>query len=764
MCEIQTVGEAMVFVGRDVSEGDDLRLTISGEGGRSGVAYPVGSASTYTALGTATETGRGLLLVALNFASAGAISGTTIPDGGTTGEVLTKNSAVDGDVSWQPSSGITDAPFSSTTPPRTSLIDTPAVVYGRYNGNWVDSGLVIDRSGGTGIQLATVNYGERITFVGDGTYIGTNYSYSGTYPGVHEISLTFSPTALDTRWNISRADGQAATPRTYDTYIEIGNTAVVMFLDGVYTTTTTNRNLNYATDYTPDPGQPVNEVTIDVDTTALHDAAIFYYQSEVDALIADFIEDDYTPDGTVWARRDGAWVNAGLTIDYAGGTGLQLDTIGYGETFGIDVSGVLTLSYNTSSNRFTIGYTGSGTYFGWDLKVDASAANTIASTEELVFTSGDNITLDYTPGAGTNDITINLDSDISLSSVTADIITDSISADAAAEIEINDPTNITGRLEIFRSSQALSLKSGAASSASYMGFYKGLLNDGTTADASNTTRNAYIGFGSAGTNTDLNVYNEFTSGNTYIRAGSGGQVRLYNGTQTMQYSDSTVHYWYIGGTAELTLTSSALYPNTNKGLKLGGSANEFDEMYSNGLILGRGGDGTTNSNINFYNGATSKGRLGWAQSYDYLQFTWGSFGTSPAIAIGSNNHVSIGANVNNATYELYVTGDIYATREVVSWSDIRHKNVIEHLNPDVTLELVSELDTFIYEWKEGKGGQHAGYSAQQVRKVFPAVGKYDEEEDSYAVAYQGMTVVNTAAIKALKRRIEELEEIVKNLI
>jgi hypothetical protein len=139
---------------------------------------------------------------------------------------------------------------------------------------------------------------------------------------------------------------------------------------------------------------------------------------------------------------------------------------------------------------------------------------------------------------------------------------------------------ISGILDIERIGQSLSLKSGAASSSSYMGFYKGVLNDGTTTDPTNTTRNAYFGFAS-GANTDLNLYNEIANSNTMIRGGSGtGSVRLYSGSTLMQYSLQAAHYWYISGTAELVLDNNTLYPNTDNGLSLGTSDKYWNNLYA----------------------------------------------------------------------------------------------------------------------------------------------------------------------------------------
>ena len=128
-CEIQTVGTARVWVKGHVSEGDALRMTVSGEGGVAGVAFPVGNEDVYTAVGTALERGAGLISVALNLSSAGVVSGNylqpgdvnEVPDGGTTGEVLTKDSNADGDYSWQSATSFIGHDITSSTHTDVSL-------------------------------------------------------------------------------------------------------------------------------------------------------------------------------------------------------------------------------------------------------------------------------------------------------------------------------------------------------------------------------------------------------------------------------------------------------------------------------------------------------------------------------------------------------------------------------------------------------------------------------------------------------------------
>jgi len=167
MCEIQTNGIAKVFTLRHVSEGDNLRMTVSNEGGQAGVAYPVGNAENYISVGTVVKSGKGLINVALNLASAGVVGDiSAVPDGGTAGQVLTKVSGTDGDVYWAtPSTGISDAPSDGTG-------------YIRSDAGWVSSALLLDRSGGTGSQYDSVAYGEALSFATSGSGLSVNFSSS----------------------------------------------------------------------------------------------------------------------------------------------------------------------------------------------------------------------------------------------------------------------------------------------------------------------------------------------------------------------------------------------------------------------------------------------------------------------------------------------------------------------------------------------------------------------------------------------------------
>jgi len=72
---IQDTGTADVMVEHNVVPGDELRMPVSGEGGRAGTARAVGDATEYISIGRAIGKGKGLIEVALNISAGGGGSG-----------------------------------------------------------------------------------------------------------------------------------------------------------------------------------------------------------------------------------------------------------------------------------------------------------------------------------------------------------------------------------------------------------------------------------------------------------------------------------------------------------------------------------------------------------------------------------------------------------------------------------------------------------------------------------------------------------------
>lgn len=152
----------------------------------------------------------------------------------------------------------------------------------------------------------------------------------------------------------------------------------------------------------------------------------------------------------------------------------------------------------------------------------------------------------------------------------------------------------------------------------------------------------------------------------------------------------------------------------------------------------------------------------------------------------------VGIGGTNSSYPLYVKGVAYVTSLIVngmnieydgqnseyyiytdnvrvytdadwygSWrssSDIRLKNIVEHLN--VSIEQIAKMPVFNFTWKEGKQGTYLGTSAQEVQKIFPAA--VSTMKDGYLAMDYGAAALAAAVLTARKvvnheERIRQLE-------
>ena len=143
-----------------------------------------------------------------------------------------------------------------------------------------------------------------------------------------------------------------------------------------------------------------------------------------------------------------------------------------------------------------------------------------------------------------------------------------------------------------------------------------------------------------------------------------------------------------------------------------------------------------------------------------------------------NNCTGMGTSATAGGYGIYVNGGVYATGNVVAYSDRRKKKDIETIDGalDKVLELrgvyyktvYSEGDTFTEELLHKR---QLGVIAQEVNEVVPEVVSYVKELDEYAVAYGNFAGLFIEAfkeqneiIKNQAEEIKEMKEILNKLI
>jgi trimeric autotransporter adhesin len=145
--------------------------------------------------------------------------------------------------------------------------------------------------------------------------------------------------------------------------------------------------------------------------------------------------------------------------------------------------------------------------------------------------------------------------------------------------------------------------------------------------------------------------------------------------------------------------------------------------------------------------------------------------TTSLVAVGNSNTVgsifTTGGNVGMGTtapsYALQVVGDVYASGDVISFSDARYKTSIEpldncigkiqHISGISYTKLPSPMDENV-----NMSQRHIGLLAQEVQEQFPELVSEDPSTGIKSVSYSNMVAVLLECIKSLSAEIAELKK------
>lgn len=124
-----------------------------------------------------------------------------------------------------------------------------------------------------------------------------------------------------------------------------------------------------------------------------------------------------------------------------------------------------------------------------------------------------------------------------------------------------------------------------------------------------------------------------------------------------------------------------------------------------------------------------------------------------------NGSVSINSS-SQGSYIFNVTGDIYATADVIAFSDARVKEDVRTV--ENALDKVSKLRGVTYIKKdEDNKKRKMGVIAQEVLEVLPEV-VHEDNDGYYGVSYGNIVGVLIEAIKEQQKQIDELKQELKN--
>ena len=240
----------------------------------------------------------------------------------------------------------------------------------------------------------------------------------------------------------------------------------------------------------------------------------------------------------------------------------------------------------------------------------------------------------------------------------------------------------------------------------------------------------------------------------------------YNGiTFKSDYNNNTVRFRINGGSGYtykytwMNTNTTGYYSNTNSWHIEPNTQTSYGSMNIRGSRNGWYGIGfhqaDNDPHLMFDNNGSGRGGLYWQGGGRWALFY-----------DRNNNCLGICGSTTSSTYELYVSGDIYATGSVTAASDRRLKKNIQTI--EGSLEKILNLRGVTFEWdletaKNRKSGTKIGLIAQEVIEVVPEVVTYAEDADEYSVEYGNMTALLIEAMKEQNEMINTLREEVAEL-
>jgi hypothetical protein len=128
----------------------------------------------------------------------------------------------------------------------------------------------------------------------------------------------------------------------------------------------------------------------------------------------------------------------------------------------------------------------------------------------------------------------------------------------------------------------------------------------------------------------------------------------------------------------------------------------------------------------------------------------------PFYFLAGNAGVGIMTSTTSASYAMYVNGALYATGNVVAYSDRRKKENIETVSG--ALDKVDGLRGVYYNKIDDEDKKRQiGVIAQEAELVLPEVVTYAADVDEYGVAYGNMAGLFIEAIKELRAEVKGLK-------
>jgi hypothetical protein len=239
-------------------------------------------------------------------------------------------------------------------------------------------------------------------------------------------------------------------------------------------------------------------------------------------------------------------------------------------------------------------------------------------------------------------------------------------------------------------------------------------------------------------------------------SGSGLDADLLDGYNSAENGGSTIHrlasngysqiqnWTQVAGCGLYSGTNSAhFYPNTltsHGTWRINGSRGGYS-----GISMDTGGDVVTGMFDSAGNGGEYNSSSGWHYYYHR-----------------GNDCLGIADSATSSSYGAYVTGALYATGDIVAYSDRRIKENIVQI--DGALEKVNKLTGVYYNKIDDETkNKEIGFIAQDVQEVVPELVTYAEDVDQYGVSYGNASALLVEAVKELTEQVNNLKQEIKEM-
>ena len=257
----------------------------------------------------------------------------------------------------------------------------------------------------------------------------------------------------------------------------------------------------------------------------------------------------------------------------------------------------------------------------------------------------------------------------------------------------------------------------------------------------NTTYSAGIGLSLSGTTFSVKT-GYTTSGKNYkVTTDSNGNLYVNVPWKDTTYSAAT--------------TSSAGLMSAEDKAKLDGIEDSADAVSIDRNLT----SGTRIATITINGSSTALYAPAASTSTDTKNTTGTSNSTSKLYLAGGTTQSDAGVqtysnvNVYTRSGQLYAT-QMNATNGFYETSDARLKDFKDDIK---ALDVVSEIPTKYFTWKSDESKtEHIGTSAQEIQKLYPDLVT-ENEEGELSVDYARLSIIALAAIKELKKEIDELK-------